>query len=53
MSGSLEGQVALITGASGGLGEHFAWLLAREGCAVAVSARRLDRGHDVTHGSCQ
>lgn len=43
MSGSLEGQVALITGASGGLGEHFAWLLAREGCAVAVSARRLDR----------
>ena len=43
MAGSLEGQVALITGASGGLGEHFARLLAREGCAVAVSARRLDR----------
>lgn len=43
MPGSLEGQVALITGASGGLGEHFARLLAREGCAVAVSARRLER----------
>ena len=43
MPGSLNGQVALITGASGGLGEHFARLLAREGCAVAVSARRLDR----------
>ena len=43
MSGRLEGQVALVTGASGGLGEHFAQLLAREGCAVAVSARRLDR----------
>jgi NAD(P)-dependent dehydrogenase (short-subunit alcohol dehydrogenase family) len=43
MSGSLEGEVALVTGASGGLGEHFARLLAGEGCAVAVSARRLDR----------
>jgi NAD(P)-dependent dehydrogenase (short-subunit alcohol dehydrogenase family) len=43
MAGSLEGQVAFITGASGGLGEHFARLLAREGCAVAVSARRLER----------
>jgi NAD(P)-dependent dehydrogenase (short-subunit alcohol dehydrogenase family) len=43
MSGRLEGQVALVTGASGGLGEHFARLLASEGCAVAVSARRLDR----------
>ena len=43
MPGALEGQVALITGASGGLGEHFARLLASQGCAVAVSARRLDR----------
>ncbi|HEY8571416.1 SDR family NAD(P)-dependent oxidoreductase [Phenylobacterium sp.] len=43
MAGSLEGQVALVTGASGGLGEHFARLLAREGAAVAVTARRLDR----------
>ena len=43
MSGRLEGQVALVTGASGGLGEHFAGLLASEGCAVAVSARRLER----------
>lgn len=43
MVGSLEGQVALITGASGGLGEHFARLLASQGCAVAVSARRLER----------
>jgi NAD(P)-dependent dehydrogenase (short-subunit alcohol dehydrogenase family) len=43
MVGSLKGQVALITGASGGLGEHFARLLASQGCAVAVSARRLER----------
>lgn len=40
---SLAGQVALVTGASGGLGAHFATLLAREGAAVALAARRLDR----------
>jgi NAD(P)-dependent dehydrogenase (short-subunit alcohol dehydrogenase family) len=40
--GILKGQVALVTGASGGLGEHFARLLAREGAAVAVAARRLE-----------
>ena len=34
---------ALVTGASGGLGEHFARLLARFGAAVTVAARRVDR----------
>jgi NAD(P)-dependent dehydrogenase (short-subunit alcohol dehydrogenase family) len=34
---------ALVTGASGGLGEHFARLLARHGAAVTVAARRVDR----------
>ena len=43
MSGSLQGQIAVVTGASGGLGAHFARLLAKEGAAVAVTARRLDR----------
>jgi NAD(P)-dependent dehydrogenase (short-subunit alcohol dehydrogenase family) len=43
MSGSLMGRVALVTGASGGLGAHFARLLARQGAAVALSARRRDR----------
>ncbi|MFL5297280.1 MAG: SDR family NAD(P)-dependent oxidoreductase [Phenylobacterium sp.] len=33
----------MITGASGGLGAHFARVLAAEGAAVAVTARRLDR----------
>ncbi len=33
----------LITGASSGLGEHFARLLARHGAAVTVAARRTDR----------
>lgn len=39
----LAGQVALVTGASGGLGAHFAEVLARSGAAVALTARRLDR----------
>jgi NAD(P)-dependent dehydrogenase (short-subunit alcohol dehydrogenase family) len=43
MAGSLQGQVAVITGASGGLGAHFARVLAAEGAAVAVTARRLDK----------
>jgi NAD(P)-dependent dehydrogenase (short-subunit alcohol dehydrogenase family) len=43
MGETLKGQVAVVTGASGGLGAHFARLLAREGAAVAVSARRLDK----------
>jgi NAD(P)-dependent dehydrogenase (short-subunit alcohol dehydrogenase family) len=43
MGDTLKGQVAVVTGASGGLGAHFARLLAGEGAAVALAARRLDR----------
>jgi NAD(P)-dependent dehydrogenase (short-subunit alcohol dehydrogenase family) len=43
LAGVLAGQTAIITGASGGLGGHFARLLAAEGAAVALTARRLDR----------
>jgi NAD(P)-dependent dehydrogenase (short-subunit alcohol dehydrogenase family) len=43
MSGQLSGKVAVVTGASGGLGAHFARLLAREGAAVAITARRVDK----------
>lgn len=43
MSGQLSGKVAVVTGASGGLGAHFARVLAREGAAVALTARRVDR----------
>lgn len=42
MGASLQGQVAVVTGASSGLGAHFARLLAGEGAAVALAARRLD-----------
>jgi NAD(P)-dependent dehydrogenase (short-subunit alcohol dehydrogenase family) len=40
---SLEGKTALVTGASSGLGDRFARLLAESGAAVAVAARRGDR----------
>ncbi|HTA14216.1 MAG TPA: SDR family NAD(P)-dependent oxidoreductase [Solirubrobacteraceae bacterium] len=39
---NLQGRVALVTGASGGLGTHIARRLAREGMSVAVSGRRED-----------
>jgi NAD(P)-dependent dehydrogenase (short-subunit alcohol dehydrogenase family) len=38
----LDGRLALVTGASSGLGRHFALTLARAGAQVAVAARRLD-----------
>ena len=42
MEQTLASQTAVITGASGGLGGHFAKLLARSGAAVALTARRLE-----------
>ncbi len=39
----LDGQVALVTGASSGFGAHFSKLLARAGATVVVAARRVDR----------
>jgi NAD(P)-dependent dehydrogenase (short-subunit alcohol dehydrogenase family) len=39
----LRGQVALVTGASSGLGRHFAKTLAASGAKVAVAARRVNR----------
>lgn len=39
----LSGQVAVVTGASSGLGVQFALALARQGADVALMARRVDK----------
>src|SRR3954449_3417964 len=39
----LDGRVAIVTGASSGLGESFARTLVAAGATVVAAARRLDR----------
>lgn len=43
---SVEGHVALVTGASSGLGRSFAMTLAEHGAAVVLAARRKDKLDD-------
>ena len=43
----LDGKVAIVTGASSGLGVAFAQALAEAGADVALGARRVDRLSDT------
>lgn len=44
---SLANRTALVTGASSGLGEHFAHVLAGAGATVVLAARRMDKLESV------
>lgn len=50
LSNDLSGHVAVVTGASSGLGHRFAQVLAACGATVAVAARRADRLQTLAEG---
>jgi NAD(P)-dependent dehydrogenase (short-subunit alcohol dehydrogenase family) len=47
---SLDGKVAVVTGASSGLGARFAHVLADAGAVVIMTARRIDRLEEMASG---
>lgn len=51
MTGLLEGKVAVVTGASRGIGEALAIRYAMEGASVVVSARTVNEGDHKFEGS--
>jgi NAD(P)-dependent dehydrogenase (short-subunit alcohol dehydrogenase family) len=49
----VKGKTALITGASSGLGEGCALLLAKEGAEIVVADINEKKGHEVVENICQ
>ncbi len=46
----LSGQVALVTGASRGLGQHFGRALAKAGADLIVTSRKVDDSGGLCRG---
>src|SRR4051812_11191799 len=51
MSGSLKGRVAIVTGASRGIGQAIAQRLGAEGATVVIAARSLSQSKDGLAGT--
>jgi NAD(P)-dependent dehydrogenase (short-subunit alcohol dehydrogenase family) len=52
MTGRLDGEVAIVTGSTAGLGQEVATLFAAEGAQVVVTGRNAERGESVAAMLC-